>query len=254
MSAGYQALSEKEKQTLRLIVRGHDAKSLARHLDLSVHTVNERLRDARRKMGVSSSREAARILLEKESADPDSFADKRLGEARSPTGMGQSGARNANLRTGHRLAILAGGMIMLLSLALLSSMTLLDAPTSAISEPVTTPVAASATTASDVTETALRWLALVDGQQWQASWSETGSSFRQLNTVQAWEAASEGGRVPLGGVVKRIFGSQEDVPAPPHGYRMIKFRTSFQNKSNATETLSLVREGARWRVVGYIID
>jgi DNA-binding CsgD family transcriptional regulator len=53
------ALTEREKQTLRLIVRGHDAKSIARSLDLSVHTINERLRDARRKMAVSSSREAA---------------------------------------------------------------------------------------------------------------------------------------------------------------------------------------------------
>lgn len=60
------ALSEKEKQTLRLIVRGHDAKSTARTLGLSVHTINERLRDARRKMAVSSSREAARLLLEAE--------------------------------------------------------------------------------------------------------------------------------------------------------------------------------------------
>ena len=34
------ALTEKEKQTLRLIVRGHDAKSVARSLGLSVHTIN----------------------------------------------------------------------------------------------------------------------------------------------------------------------------------------------------------------------
>jgi DNA-binding CsgD family transcriptional regulator len=39
-------LTEKERQTLRLMVRGHDAKSIARSLDLSIHTVNERLRDA----------------------------------------------------------------------------------------------------------------------------------------------------------------------------------------------------------------
>ncbi len=64
MDHGSWALSEKEKQTLRLIVRGHDAKSIARNLDLSIHTINERLRDARRKMAVSSSREAARMLLE----------------------------------------------------------------------------------------------------------------------------------------------------------------------------------------------
>ena len=66
VESGSWALSEKEKQTLRLIVRGHDAKSIARDLGLSVHTINERLRDARRKMAVSSSREAARLLLEVE--------------------------------------------------------------------------------------------------------------------------------------------------------------------------------------------
>ena len=56
MTAGFQSLTEKEKETLRLLVSGYDAKSMARHLGLSVHTINERLRDARRKMAVSSSR------------------------------------------------------------------------------------------------------------------------------------------------------------------------------------------------------
>src|SRR3954463_10475306 len=82
---GFGALTEKEKQTLRLIVCGHDAKSTARNLGLSVHTINERLRDARRKMSVSSSREAARLLLEAErggvaSLNPNSFGDVRIGE------------------------------------------------------------------------------------------------------------------------------------------------------------------------------
>ncbi len=67
-------LSDKEKQVLRLLLRGHDAKSSARELELSVHTVNERLRDARRKLGVSSSREAARMLHESE-------GDMALGDA-----------------------------------------------------------------------------------------------------------------------------------------------------------------------------
>ena len=78
------ALTEKEKQTLRLMVRGHDAKSIARSLDLSVHTINERLRDARRKLAVSSSREAARLLLEVEGDGsapiPEMSADKTIGE------------------------------------------------------------------------------------------------------------------------------------------------------------------------------
>jgi DNA-binding CsgD family transcriptional regulator len=56
MDADYATLTGKEKQTLRLLVSGHDAKSMARELGLSVQTVNERLRDAQRKMAVSSSR------------------------------------------------------------------------------------------------------------------------------------------------------------------------------------------------------
>ena len=70
VDAGSWTLSEKEKQTLRLIVRGHDAKSIARTLGLSVHTINERLRDARREMAVSSSREAARMLLHSRAPEP----------------------------------------------------------------------------------------------------------------------------------------------------------------------------------------
>lgn len=66
MTAAIDQLTEKEKETLRLIVRGHDAKSAAIELDLSVHTINERLRSARRKLDVTSSREAARVLYESE--------------------------------------------------------------------------------------------------------------------------------------------------------------------------------------------
>jgi DNA-binding CsgD family transcriptional regulator len=86
MDADYATLTEKEKQTLRLLVSGHDAKSMARELGLSVHTVNERLRDARRKIGVSSSREAARLLREAEFNAPQSFGDTHLGDATRPVG------------------------------------------------------------------------------------------------------------------------------------------------------------------------
>jgi DNA-binding CsgD family transcriptional regulator len=64
------SFSERESQILRLLNSGHDAKSVARTLDLSVHTVNERLRSARHKAGVSSSREAARLLAQQEGPKP----------------------------------------------------------------------------------------------------------------------------------------------------------------------------------------
>ena len=41
MASDTPQLTEKEKEPLRLLLLGHDAKSMALALDLSVHTVNE---------------------------------------------------------------------------------------------------------------------------------------------------------------------------------------------------------------------
>jgi hypothetical protein len=46
--------------------------------------VNERLRDARRKLGVTSSREAARLLAERGQQSPNFLGDKNLGVAVAP--------------------------------------------------------------------------------------------------------------------------------------------------------------------------
>ena len=61
MPDGYDSLTEKEKETLRLVVRGHDAKSMARQLSLSVHTINERLRAARRSNSAAPISQARRM-------------------------------------------------------------------------------------------------------------------------------------------------------------------------------------------------
>ena len=107
---------------------------------------------------------------------------------------------------------------------------------------------------AEIARSARDWLAIVDGGRWEESWRATGASFRSLNTVAAWASASEQARVPLGAVVSRADLSQESVPAPPHGYEMVKFRTSFANRANVVETVTLVREGQEWRVVGYWLD
>ena len=40
----------------------------------------------------------------------------------------------------------------------------------------------------------------------------------------------------------------------PGRRRVIKFHTSFANKAEAIETVTLAREGSDWRVVGYWIS
>ncbi len=252
---GAWALTEKEKQTLRLIVRGHDAKSTARSLGLSVHTINERLRDARRKMAVSSSREAARLLLEVEGSkaaqpDPDLLRDTGLGDDASSDRDDQkaapsNGARLANRHPWHMI----GGYLMLLTIGLwaLTALSPLAAP------PLSAPMTETATPDAAIVDTARAWLTLVDQGQWDKSYEATGSAFRKLNTAQVWASTSEKVRVPLGNVISRTFLSQENLPAPPAGYEVVKFRTHFANKAETIETVTLELENDAWRVVGVTI-
>jgi DNA-binding CsgD family transcriptional regulator len=58
------ALTAKELEILRLLAAGHTVKSIAVRLERSEASINERLREARRKTGVGSSRELARLLDE----------------------------------------------------------------------------------------------------------------------------------------------------------------------------------------------
>jgi DNA-binding CsgD family transcriptional regulator len=252
MTNGHHALTEKEKQTLRLLLAGHDAKSMARHFGLSVHTINERLRDARRKLSASSSREAARLLREAEGADPQSLGDNGIGDAAAPSLPQDGGAAHAGR---HRRAAWAIGGVAMISLAI-AALALSGAPQAAQhrAHPRTAESRPAAVAESPVTEAARQWLALVDAQKWQESFAGTAKSFQTLNTLDMWQSASVGGRVPLGRVVTRRLAGEESVPGPPNGYQVVRFRTDFATKPGATETLSLAREGDGWRVAGYIIE
>lgn len=241
-------LSDKEKATLRLIVRGHDAKSIARTLDLSVHTINERLRDARRKMAVSSSREAARLLLEAEEqgrrqCTPENLGDSLLG-ADAPAAAVDQGRRRV-----HRRTVTIGVLVMTLTLGLLTLTGLLQAPSAP------PPAHTTMQTAPDpaIAAAALQWLSLLDEGRWDESYRATGTAFRKLNTLQMWASASRRVRAPLGAALSRTLIAQDDVPAPPAGYQVLKFRTRYANGSDAVETVSLEREEGQWRVVGVTV-
>ena len=256
MSTGYQALTEKEKQTLRLIVRGHDAKSTARHLGLSIHTVNERLRDARRKLEVSSSREAARLLLDTEGDDPQRHADEQLGEAAGPSSaapgeLPDSGTGRAPGAAFPVAWLIAGVVIMSVILAILAFAAAphSDGAPAARQAPAAAPVAET-----EVVRAARDWLVLHDEGRWRESWKATGASFRKLNTVERWTEVAQSVRPPLGATISRVAIAHENVPAPPAGVDVVKFRTSFANKADAVETVSLAREDGTWKVVGIYID
>lgn len=259
MAPDFQSLSEKEKQTLRLLLVGHDAKSIARQSGLSVHTINERLRDARRKLAASSSREAARLLHECEAAmpghaDPQSLGDKALGEAIPANDMAPlAPSEGIGTAPRHRAFLFGGVLIMSLLFAALAASMLTPESAPESTRAVRADAVASSANAEAV-EAARQWLALIDASQWEASWRATANSFRQLNTVQVWTDASQQARTPLGAMRSRELTSVDDVPAPPAGYTMVRFRTDYANRAGAIETLTLVREEGQWRVSGIYIE
>ena len=245
MAGSIDALTEKEKQALRLLLGGHDAKSMARQLGLSVHTINERLRDARRKLSVSSSKAAARMLREAEA--PQSLGDMALGGA-----GGGPGVQTLDPGPAHapRAAWTIGGfaMIALMTTAFVAALAI--ASPQAAAPP---PAAATQVAESDATRAARAWLALVDTQNWQDSWAATAGSFRKVNTVANWQAAAEGVHARLGPALSRELLSDFDTPSA-NDVRAVRFRTMFPNNQVKTETLSLAREGGQWRVAGIYIE
>lgn len=265
------SLTEKEKQTLRLMVRGHDAKSIARALGLSVHTINERLRDARRKMAVSSSREAARLLLAAEGGDgtlaaPDPYPENHGAEEIGEDAAGAAtdgerapvdGAGRVGERTDRRLHALApfiiGGLFMTLVLGLLALAALPDAAPLSSPTPVAAQEAGTDAIIPEVVDKARAFLTLLDESRWADAYQETGSGFRKLNSLALWTQVSEKVRAPLGVGQSRTLLSQQNLPAPPDGYEVVKFRTRFASKGETVETVTLEREGGQWRIVAVLV-
>ncbi|KQU47443.1 hypothetical protein ASG67_14425 [Sphingomonas sp. Leaf339] len=125
MHPGLDRLSARERDALRLLAQGFDAKSAAQRLGMSVHTLNDRLRGARQKLGVSSSREAARLLAESDRLSPETAAPDPPPDLSAPQEIGlaappdpRSDALRPAFRAtgGRRLLLLTSGFALMLLL------------------------------------------------------------------------------------------------------------------------------------------
>ena len=72
------SLTEGEMQCLRAVSNLKSSKEIARDLNISSHTVDKRLRDACKKIGVSARKDAARIFSNFDSNKPDDPAIRGL--------------------------------------------------------------------------------------------------------------------------------------------------------------------------------
>ena len=268
--ASIETLTDREREGLRLLLAGHTAKSAANELDLSVHTINDYLREARRKLGVSSSREAARILGEQDSEAPQNRTPAEIGMG-AATQHDDHAKPSATPGTRSYRPWIIGGLAMstaaITAALALTTLAPSDTPpdTGAASKvvPAEEIVRGENQMEADLRETALALDAArsfarhIDAGDYTASWAEAGSMFKQAVTADAWAAQAAPIREPLGVMVSRTeksIESQTELPGAPRGeYRLISFDTDFSNASGRSETFVMAKEYGRWGVVGYFI-
>lgn len=102
-----------------------------------------------------------------------------------------------------------------------------------------------------------QWLSLVDSGQFADSWQSAASYFQGAVTQGQWKNSLESVRKPLGSLESRSLKRArytKAVPGAPSGdYVILQFQTSFSNKKDASETVTVMLAGDRWRVGGYLI-
>jgi hypothetical protein len=102
------------------------------------------------------------------------------------------------------------------------------------------------------------WLKIVDAAQYDDSWEQACAYFKGVVPKDQWVRQIAGVRGPLGPVLSREVASAEystKLPGAPDGeYVVIQYRTSFENKANAVETVTPMRDpDGVYRVSGYYI-
>ena len=102
------------------------------------------------------------------------------------------------------------------------------------------------------------WLAHIDSGNYARSWKESSAYFRGAMTEKGWVDALNGARKPLGKLTSRKLTktqSARSLPGAPDGnYVVMQFATGFENKKDAVETVTFMREkDGKWKAAGYHI-
>lgn len=104
---------------------------------------------------------------------------------------------------------------------------------------------------------AVKWLEVVDSGEYVESWNKAAPFFQTQISSDDWEQALERVRRPLGRVITREVtdsSSHRSLPGVPDGeYIVVVLSTSYEQKSSATETVTMSKADDGWRTVGYFI-
>jgi len=106
-------------------------------------------------------------------------------------------------------------------------------------------------------QAATAWLKLVDERQYRESWEETATLFRAQVNASSWVQQMTALRQPMGDAGSRVLLAATyatSLPGAPDGeYVVLQFKTVFEHKKDAIETVTPMLDNGQWRVSGYYL-
>ena len=102
------------------------------------------------------------------------------------------------------------------------------------------------------------WLKLVDQGKFGDAWDAAADYLKKAVSKEDFAKSLTAARKPLGSVKSRDLKSKQyatSLPGAPDGeYVVIQFKTAFENKKSAVETITpMLDKDKKWRVSGYFI-
>ena len=114
---------------------------------------------------------------------------------------------------------------------------------------------------ADGLKAANQWIKLVDAGDYAKAWAATASGFQKEMSEKEWIHGLEGYRKPMGKVLQRTVAEEQyanklsDSPANSFGnYVVVRYRSRFEHKDSANETVLTMLQDGRWVVAGYFIN
>lgn len=103
------------------------------------------------------------------------------------------------------------------------------------------------------------WLELVDQEMYAESWEKAAGLFKGAVTQKQWLRTMQAIRKPFGKNISRELRSvsyHTSLPGVPDGkYVVIKYKSSFESKRKAIETITpMLDNDGKWRVSGYYMN